>query len=1773
MIPEPFKRRLAFLMTTAATAALATAAHALPAGGSVAASTNPGTATIGQTSTTLTVNQTADRVIIDWRSFNIASGETVTFNQPGASSIAINRVAASAATTIDGNLNANGGVFLFSPGGLLFGSNARVNVGSLLATTGALSTAQSDNPLTQNYGFAIAPASNTATTSVPPLTIQNGAQINATAGFAAFGGATLKQGGAVTASDSIAYMVADSQILQFAVVPSGLSMTAAKALYFPGKGRVFLDHTGTSRAGANIAVAAPAPALESNFHNVLNISGTLQAGYMSSNANGGVDLNATGAITDGSTVSFDAKGSTITASGALTFNASNLTLGAVQTGSVVGAAHQTLTFDGAVTTTGAMSVTSGTSATTDVPGDILIDADLNIGGPLTFNALGAVTIGPDTLVKSATTIDGTIGGGMSLGSGARLVATGNLNLSAGGAIDASLGTVTTQGRLQVLTDSAKLGQVDAGTLFVETTNAISLNGKLTTTGLATLQSDAGAVSILQDVNVGGKAVFDFVTNMTVASGVSVKAGDRLLVFGPSGSPTANGDLVIGSGAHLVSGQEVQLSTSGGLTLASGATVETLSTAIPNFDGGYPLLQETNSTGGVLLAASRMDLQGQVIARSTIGFGDITLSSVEPIFLGDRVGGPPAGVLNISNAGFQHLQGRMVFVQAGQNVEFGDLQLDSAKLGQLLVGAPGSGLAVTVSGTVTSTGATPINLFIGGEKLIHLPSGDFPVDEVPATITITGALGTAAAPLGQVKLLAVGDILMGTPAYVSAVAADPAFDPDAANALASPAAGHLFVASDSLSVASNARVFQQNAGVGGAHAGLLLLNQGTDPLVVAPDLDALVAAASSTPPDGPVSAFKPTAPTLLSLHGVAYESGLLLDNAHFSRVQTLLGAGVSESPDRQINNCAIGGRSGTGCGDLPTGGAFADGTAGAGVTFDYSPFALTINQTGDRVILDFTGYNIDAGNSVVFNQPSPSSIAISRVSATTPALINGALLGDGGVFLFSPGGLIFGNGAVVNVASFFASSGSLGFGEHEDPLVDDIARGSSPNATATSPAAPITINQGAVINANAGFAAFGGPTITQNGTVIASGSVLYGLSNGSAPAYQVTDEGLTSNFVSVSWNGGEGRLNFNHTGTTIAGQDIVVQTPPSVLEPGYNNVLTISGRMQAGIETGSFAGITFNACCDITPIQGSTISFNAGGGTLFAPGALSISATNARLGNANVGSINATVWRNLGIQGVVSANSTVAVTAGVASEQRGVIAISGILNAGSTLDFSSQGIVQLGQAAQVTAVGSILGNVSGDMTLGAGAHIQAGTGIDLTVGQRLSVAAGAIIDTTSFEAPLFDGGVPVSTSNSNANGGITLDVGDLDLLGQVTSRYGSSPGDISLRIGTWASRAYLGGQDQGDLTNTFNLSNAEFQRLSGRYIAVTSTHTFTDPSESDLTVRDVDLSSSRLKGLYLGVNETDDVHVDGIVTSSGATPVDLTIGWLNADRGASNGDPQFLSFIPDHIYVTGSLGTAAAPLGHVQMLATADIVMGTQGYIDAVIADPIFTLPDKPDASIARPEEGHLFVAADDLSLGANGRIVQQNTASGAGHAGILLTPQTDDPLIVAPDFTKLLISLGFGQEGSGGSTVLPNGPGALFKPQGPELITLHGSATIDGVVYSGPQGARRDGILDPTIPFSQKYLINDCVIGAVTCSSGTPDEATRFDPPLGTTEQSLDQILSLDPLLDSSILSAPASRELIDSFLALPGDDDDDEKDRLGLPVTGTGNGDLWRRDSQGGRP
>ncbi|UJJ30659.1 YDG domain-containing protein [Halopseudomonas maritima] len=83
--------------------------------------------------------------------------------------------------------------------------------------------------------------------------------------------------------------------------------------------------------------------------------------------------------------------------------------------------------------------------------------------------------------------------------------------------------------------------------------------------------------------------------------------------------------------------------------------------------------------------------------------------------------------------------------------------------------------------------------------------------------------------------------------------------------------------------------------------------------------------------------------------------------------------------------------------------------------------LTIEQGSNKAIIDWQSFSIGEGNTVNFDQNSSAAVALNRVTGNDPSAIYGNLNATGKVFLVNQNGVLFAEGANVNVGGLVAST--------------------------------------------------------------------------------------------------------------------------------------------------------------------------------------------------------------------------------------------------------------------------------------------------------------------------------------------------------------------------------------------------------------------------------------------------------------------------------------------------------------------------------------------------------------------------------------------------------------------------------------------------------------------------------------------------------------------------------------------------------------------------------
>lgn len=103
-------------------------------------------------------------------------------------------------------------------------------------------------------------------------------------------------------------------------------------------------------------------------------------------------------------------------------------------------------------------------------------------------------------------------------------------------------------------------------------------------------------------------------------------------------------------------------------------------------------------------------------------------------------------------------------------------------------------------------------------------------------------------------------------------------------------------------------------------------------------------------------------------------------------------------------------------------------------------AMTVNQTSRTLGVNWASFNIGSNASVTFNQPDSAARVLNRIHSADPSVIAGRLSANGQVYLVNQNGILFSNGAQVNVGGLVASALSVS---------DDLLNRGLPSAAAGS----------------------------------------------------------------------------------------------------------------------------------------------------------------------------------------------------------------------------------------------------------------------------------------------------------------------------------------------------------------------------------------------------------------------------------------------------------------------------------------------------------------------------------------------------------------------------------------------------------------------------------------------------------------------------------------------------------------------------------------------------
>lgn len=141
----------------------------------------------------------------------------------------------------------------------------------------------------------------------------------------------------------------------------------------------------------------------------------------------------------------------------------------------------------------------------------------------------------------------------------------------------------------------------------------------------------------------------------------------------------------------------------------------------------------------------------------------------------------------------------------------------------------------------------------------------------------------------------------------------------------------------------------------------------------------------------------------------------------------------------------------------------------------TPGTLVINQTSDKAIINWCGFDVGLGEQTRFVLPGRTSVTLNRDFSGDPSEILGSVTSNGRFYLINPNGVLFGRNARVDVAGLVATTNDI---RSSDFLADrlDFSMAGEPGAS--------VINQGQIRVDDLGFGAFVAPHVRNDGIIVA-----------------------------------------------------------------------------------------------------------------------------------------------------------------------------------------------------------------------------------------------------------------------------------------------------------------------------------------------------------------------------------------------------------------------------------------------------------------------------------------------------------------------------------------------------------------------------------------------------------------------------------------------------------------------------------------------------------------
>ena len=731
--------KLACLPTGIVLGLSAAGAVAGPQGGQIVGGQG---AIVSPNGATTVINQASHNIAINWDTFNVGVNELVRFNQPGATSAALNNIFDQSASQIFGQIDANGRVFLMNPNGILFGPNARININNLVAAGARIDV---DDFMAGNYTLQ-------SLQDADGFVINRGVIEAATGGSVTLAGKTVRNEGLILANAGRVNLVTGSRIaldfdgdglMQFAVEEAVLDNAASIDDGISNTGDIIAD-------GGEVLITASAA--QGVFDNAINNEGLIKAGRIE-NQGGTIRLVGMGPQ------------SSIINTGVLTADASSGDGGSIE---VVSSATTIIGGDAVVSAAadvgqgGSVKILGDRVGLTDAAsidvsgasgGEILFGGDYQGNNPDVLNA-SLTYVGTDATLSADAGTDGDGGriivwadgqtaffghlsarGGSVSGDGGFAEVSGKENLQFAGTVDMQAPQGETGDLLLDPADIIIEGGVASADDGGFPGNANSFGAGTVTISEAVIEGLNADVSLLAEDTITVTGTFDQNTNGEGTGAILALASNKDLVMQTNNS-TATGGIDL-------TGTTVEIRTQGDGTI-------TLTTGVAAAGKASPITVGAITTGPDASSGTDADSGSITLtAEGAITAGALTTGSATVTSAGGNDDATSGSITLTAGAGLITLNGALTTGNA--SIDNGD---SDAISGGITITSTNGGLTGTANGTITTGNATATE--VGGNDNQIIISGSI-------VLNVDGAIVLPANAAGMGDALRTGNPTHNSPA--------------------------------------------------------------------------------------------------------------------------------------------------------------------------------------------------------------------------------------------------------------------------------------------------------------------------------------------------------------------------------------------------------------------------------------------------------------------------------------------------------------------------------------------------------------------------------------------------------------------------------------------------------------------------------------------------------------------------------------------------------------------------------------------------------------------------------------------------------------------------------------------------------------------------------------------------------------------------------------------------------------------------------------------------